>query len=80
MKTKCEPGDILKFPDGSQWLFICYIEDVAILANRQKIASLQENPLRVTCKCCTPRLPELIITESPAPDPRDSQKTGPESP
>jgi hypothetical protein len=67
MKTKCDPGDILKFPDGTEWIFIRYIEDVAIIANRQKIASLQENPLRVTCKCCTPKLHELIVESDKSP-------------
>jgi hypothetical protein len=64
MKTKCEPGDKLKFPDGSEWLFVCYIDDVAILLpwieTPAKSVAAHGEP-RIICKCCTPKLHELIV-------------------
>lgn len=59
MKPKCEPGDKLKFPDGTEWLFVRYIDDVAIIA-----AYHGEPSVRVVCKCCTPKLAELITDET----------------
>jgi hypothetical protein len=70
MKTKCEPGDKLKFPDGSEWLFVCYIDENAILLpwveTPAKSVAAHDKP-RVTCKCCTPKLHELIIENDPHP-------------
>jgi hypothetical protein len=71
MKTKCEPGDKLKFPDGTEWLFIGYFDDVAMIASHHD----DDDPkIRVTSKCCTPKLHELTVTESPAHSPADPQK------
>jgi len=51
MKTKCEPGDKLKFPDGAD-----------------------DPKMRIVCKCCTPRLPELIRSnETGYPLPKGNQ-------
>lgn len=59
MKTKCEPGDKLKFPDGTEWLFVRYIDDVAVLASYNG-----EPHVRIVCKCCAPKLHELIVEPS----------------
>lgn len=77
MKTKCEPGDVLKFPNGLEYIFVGYLdEETALIIERRG-----DNPkLHATCKCCTPKLHELIVTESPAHSPAGPQKTGPESP
>jgi hypothetical protein len=81
MKTKCEPGDKLTLPDGTEYYFLGYFdEDTALIMERASYNAPEGTPkIRVVCKCCTPKLHELI-TESPAPPPPDSQKTGPESP
>ena len=64
MKTKCEPGDNLKFPDGTEWLFVRYIEDVAIIASI--VHNLEDKTqVRVVCKCCTPKLAELVEPHEP---------------
>lgn len=59
MKTKCEPGDKLKFPDGAEWLFVRYIDDVAVIIDR----SGDDPKMRVVCKCCTPKLHELVVND-----------------
>lgn len=56
MKAKCEPGDKLKFPNGTEWLFVRYIDEGAILASYHG-----EPDVRVVCKCCTPKLTELLV-------------------
>jgi hypothetical protein len=61
MKTKCDPGDKLKFPNGSEWMFVRYLDDVAIIV--PWVASFEDKP-RIVCKCCTPKLPELVIEKS----------------
>ena len=59
MKTKCEPGDKLKFPDGTEYLFLGYFDDQAVIIDRSG-----ENPkTHIVCKCCTPKLAELINNE-----------------
>ena len=88
MKTKCEPGDVLKFPNGLEYVFVGYLdEETALIIER-----CGDNPklhatckcctpkLHATCKCCTPKLHELIVTGSPAHSPAGPQKIGPESP
>ena len=35
MKTKCEPGDIIRFPDNSEWVFVTYLDDGSAVISEQ---------------------------------------------
>jgi hypothetical protein len=69
MKTKCEPGDKLTFPDGTEYLFLGYFdEDTALTMQRASYNAPEGTPqVRVVCKCCTPKLHELIVEPDKSP-------------
>lgn len=49
-------GDKLRFPDGTEWVFIRYLDDMAL------IAGLGDKPeVRAVCACCTPNLSALRV-------------------
>jgi hypothetical protein len=57
------PGDRLQFPDGSEWIFLHYFDDMAIIVGRLGA----ELNIRAACESCTPKLAEYRIKTQPNP-------------